>query len=74
VHLSVVTRVSVGNHFKLGATGLERHQEEHALGIQRGIDVAALTSWSHPIEHPEGGVIQISLGRHALIDSHEAPY
>jgi hypothetical protein len=65
--LGVVTRVAVGDHFELGTAGLQGDQKEHSLGVQRGVDVTTLTCRSHSIEHPEGGVIQISLGRHAVI-------
>jgi len=64
IDLGMVPGVLKGNHLKLGASRLERHQEEHSLGIEGGVDIPALAGGSHPIEHPEGGVIEVSLGFH----------
>ena len=64
VNLGVVTGIAVGNHFKKSTSRLKGDKKEHALGVEGCVDITPLSRWSHPVEHPERGMVEIALGSH----------
>ena len=46
------------------STRLQGDQKEHPLRVEGCVDVTAFACRCHPVEHPEGGVIEIPLSCH----------
>ena len=64
VNLGVVAGIAIGNHFEQSTSRLKGDKKEHALGVEGCVDITPLARRSHPVEHPERGMVEIALGSH----------
>jgi hypothetical protein len=62
--LGVVARIHERDHLEAGAPALECDQKENALGIEGRVEITTFRHRSDPVEHPEGGVVEITLSAH----------
>ena len=67
VLLSDVSGIHQRNHLKLRTALLQGDHKKDALGIERHVEIAPLSSLRHAVEQAKGGVVEITLCAHEAL-------